>query len=94
MTTLQRLNVVKVVDSEEKAKKLETRGFVRVESVVTSEVETVVATTSDTTFDCPFCEMVYKKEEYLKKHIAKKHPNDGGDGNGTDTGKDSTGGQE
>ena len=85
MITLIRNNVVKIVDSEEKAEKLKAKGF---------ELLSNPSESDDTIFSCPFCDKTYKTQKGLEEHILKVHPDCGGGNNGTDSGEDSTGSPE
>lgn len=96
MITLQKMNVVKIVDNEEAAAKLKESGF-----AVTSQDEAAlpeVPAAAPPSFHCPQRDKMYKTQEGLDKHLTEKHPNTGGDGNGDDTGTgtgaDSAGNQE
>lgn len=79
MLRLRRDNVVKHVDSETKAKRLISEGF-----VLTSQPSFVNAVTtlrkpeaSDSDEDrvpCPYCEKDYVDESGVRRHVKDKHP--------------------
>ncbi|GEM_PF-6963344 len=83
-----RNNVVKVVDSNEKAEKLKTEGF---ELLSSPSAEDDGKEKEDELLYCPYCNKSYKTKKGLEDHIAKEHPEAGGDGNGAGSTKDNAG---
>lgn len=91
MITLIRNNVVKIVDSEEKAEKLKVKGF----ELLSCQSETVADNKKqEELLHCPHCDKTYKTQKGLDDHIAKEHPNAGGEDDDRDPAKDNTGGTE
>ena len=89
MITLIRNNVVKIVDCEEKAEKLKAKGF----ELLPCSSEPDDKQESEL-LHCPYCDKTYKTQDGLDKHIAKEHPNIGGEDNGADPAEDNTGDTE
>lgn len=90
MITLIRNNVMKIVDSEEKAEKLKAKGFALFSS---AKAEAGRGEKSEL-FQCPYCEKTYKTQKGLDDHIAKEHPNGGGGNNGADPATNNAGGTQ
>lgn len=88
MIELIRNNVVKVVDSEEKADKLKAEGFELLSSPSEAEPD---KDKQEELLYCPYCNKPYKTKKGLEDHIAKEHPEAGGDGNGAGSAKDNAG---
>lgn len=97
MITMQKMNVVKIVDNEVAAAKLKEKGFELVSHDAPAVAPSSLPNDSDgggnPPFQCPYCTKEYKTQEGLDKHMAEKHPSAGGDGNdtGTGTGADNAG---
>ncbi len=91
MIELIRNNVVKVVDSEVKAEKLKAKGF---ELLSPSAPDMPEGKKSEELFYCPHCNKPYKTKKGLEDHIAKEHPDAGGDTSGGNSAEDNTGGTQ
>lgn len=97
MITMQKMNVVKIVDNEVAAAKLKEKGFVVISQDASGELPSPPPNAQEgggnPPFQCPYCTKEYKTQEGLDKHVAEKHPNAGGDSNdtGASTGTDNAG---
>lgn len=84
MITLQKLNIQKIVASQEAADKLISQGY----HVVDTPEQLPTETPADNSpappqvYICSTCGKEYKTQEGLDKHMADKHADKGGDKDG------------